>query len=237
MSGGGNANGPGASRSSYTSVIYVCILAGEPRVHRRVTPARTQPGNREKLLRAAIECLRDKGYANTTARDLVAASGANLASIGYHFGSKEALLNEAVAETARVWARSIEEEAFSGPTGPPAEHLRRVLAASVDRFGELEPYLRSFVEAFPPAVRSHELRSEMAAAYDDVRAAGAAMLERAADHAGLEPADARTLSSLVIALTDGLILQWLLDPAAVPNSAEIVAALERVAGAVAGPAR
>ena len=30
-----------------------------------------------------------------TARDIVAASGANLASIGYHFGSKEALLSAA----------------------------------------------------------------------------------------------------------------------------------------------
>jgi hypothetical protein len=42
-----------------------------------------------------------RGYARTTARDLAAESGANLASIGYHFGSKEALLNEALAEGMR----------------------------------------------------------------------------------------------------------------------------------------
>jgi AcrR family transcriptional regulator len=185
-------------------------------------------GNREKLLTAAIACLRDRGYADTTARDLVAASGANLASIGYHFGGKEALLNEAVAETTRTWARLIEEEVLTGPSGD----LRRILGASVDRFDELEPYLRSFVEAFPPALRSPELRESMAAAYEDVRAAGGALLERLAEEEGasLEPAVARTLASVLVALCDGLILQWLLDREAVPGGDEIADALRSAAG-------
>jgi AcrR family transcriptional regulator len=202
----------------------------------------TEPGNREKLLRAAIVCLREKGYAATTARDLVTVSGANLASIGYHFGGKEALLNEAVAETARVWAKSIEEEAFAGTPAGAAEYLRRVLGASVDRFDALEPYLRSFVEAFPPALRSDELREAMAAAYADVRAAGEAMLDRIveADGVELEPEQIRTLSSMLIALGDGLVLQWLLDPEALPGSDEIVDALKSAAAGLASdghPAR
>ena len=53
-------------------------------------------GHREDLLAGAVRCLREKGYAHTTARDIVAASGTNLASIGYHYGSTRALLNAAV---------------------------------------------------------------------------------------------------------------------------------------------
>src|ERR671916_1079089 len=138
-----------------------------------MSPTKTRVGNREKLLRAAIVCLRDKGYAETTARDLVAVSGANLASIGYHFGGMERLMNEAVAETTRMWAESIKQEALAAPADDPEEHLRRVFAGSVDRFDELAPYLRSFVEAFPPAARSAELRASIAEAYEDVRSAGA----------------------------------------------------------------
>ena len=41
---------------------------------------------------APSACLREKGYAHTTARDIVAASSTNLASIGYHYGSTKALL-------------------------------------------------------------------------------------------------------------------------------------------------
>ena len=52
--------------------------------------------HREDLLAGAVRCLRERGYAHTTARDIVAASGTNLASIGYHYGSTKALLNAAV---------------------------------------------------------------------------------------------------------------------------------------------
>jgi AcrR family transcriptional regulator len=194
--------------------------------------AKPAPGNREKLLRAAIVCLRDKGYAATTARDLAAVSDANLASIGYHFGGKEALLNEAVAETTRAWAKSIEDEAFSGPPAGAEEHLRRALSATADRFAEHEPYLRSFVEAFPPALRSPELREMMAEAYGEVRAAGEAMLERLLGDE-IEPEHIRTLSSMIVALCDGLILQWLLDPEAIPRSDQMIDALSMLATALA----
>lgn len=52
-------------------------------------------GHREDLLEGAKKCLVEKGFVRTTARDIVKASGANLASIGYHYGSKDALLTEA----------------------------------------------------------------------------------------------------------------------------------------------
>jgi len=55
-------------------------------------------GNREELLVGAKRCLREKGLSRTTARDLSAASGVSLAAIGYHFGSKEALLSQAMIE-------------------------------------------------------------------------------------------------------------------------------------------
>jgi AcrR family transcriptional regulator len=55
-------------------------------------------GHREDLLAGAVRCLREKGYSRTTARAIVAASGTNLGSIGYHYGSTEALLNAAVMQ-------------------------------------------------------------------------------------------------------------------------------------------
>jgi AcrR family transcriptional regulator len=196
-----------------------------------VAQAATEVGNREKLLRAAVSCLRDKGYANTTARDLVAASGTNLASIGYHFGGKEALMNQAVAETTRAWTRSIEAEVWKDAPEHPAEHLHRMLAVTLDRFEELAPYLRSFVEAFPPALRSDDLRASMASAYEEVRTAGEAILQRIFENADPPVASEhrRALSSMLIALCDGLILQWLLDSGAVPDSATMLAALAAVA--------
>ncbi len=185
------------------------------------------PGNREKLLRAALTCLRDKGYARTTARDLVAASGTNLASIGYHFGGKDALLNEAIAGGFRAWTAEIERTTFAEDDATGPERLERSLAAMIDRFEELRPFLVSFVEAFPQAVRSPELRTRMAQAYEEARTAGAEMVLRAVDAGGMAfPREhAETLSSLVTAVGDGLMLQWLLDPDRVPSSRQVMEAL------------
>ena len=62
--------------------------------------------------------LRERDYGNITARDLVAASNTNLGSIGYHFGSKEALLNEAIGQALEEWTDAIGR----ATRGDPVEH-------------------------------------------------------------------------------------------------------------------
>src|SRR3954462_15550119 len=60
-------------------------------------------GNREALVEGAKACLLEKGYSRTTARDIATAAGVSLAAIGYHFGSKEALMNEAMRQALDGW--------------------------------------------------------------------------------------------------------------------------------------
>src|SRR3954447_11816100 len=184
-------------------------------------------GNRERLLDAAIACIQEKGYARTTARDLVAASATNLNSIGYHFGSKEALLNEAIARGVEAWVAEVEQTTFAASDARGRDRLERGLAAVIERFDEVRPLLVSFVEAFPPALRTPELRSRMAAMFAQTRAAIAAMFVRAFEEEGatLDRSSADALGAVVGALSDGLLLQWLIDPRPVPTAREIVDAL------------
>ena len=178
-----------------------------------------------------MRCLRDKGYARTTARDLVAASDTNLASIGYHFGSKEALLNEAIAQGFRDWTDQVEGAMFAPASASAAERFAMSLEETVGRFDELRPFLVSFVEAFPQALRSPPLREQLAAAYADCREACARMVTRALDEEGIavdEPGS-RTIASLGMALTDGLMLQWLVDPEATPTAGDLMQALAGLA--------
>src|SRR6476659_4086912 len=64
-------------------------------------------GNREDLLAGAKRCLYEKGYGRTTARDIASASNVSLAAIGYHFGSKESLLNLALIEAIGEWGGAL----------------------------------------------------------------------------------------------------------------------------------
>ncbi|MGN8025153.1 TetR/AcrR family transcriptional regulator [Microbacterium sp. 22242] len=55
-------------------------------------------GNREDLLAGARRVIVARGAANVTARDIAQEAGVSLAAIGYHFGSKENLITEALLE-------------------------------------------------------------------------------------------------------------------------------------------
>src|SRR6202167_4778788 len=92
--------------------------------------------HKEDLLAGAVACLRDKGYARTTARDIVAASGTNLASIGYHYGSTKTLLNAAVLqaldEFGEQMARTMGTDGVAGET--TLERFERFWTAVIDSF-------------------------------------------------------------------------------------------------------
>ncbi|GAA2213115.1 TetR/AcrR family transcriptional regulator [Nonomuraea monospora] len=197
--------------------------------------ARTNAGGyRERLLAGAVSCLQEKGYAHTTARDLVAASGTNLASIGYHFGGKDALLNEAIAAVFDEWTERVERALFGADPGSPREMLQRAMAELVDVFDELRPVIVLCVEGYPAALRAPLLREKLADAYARTRVAGADMLRRASRELGVElPLEPEVLVSVVVAITDGLMLQWLLDPDATPDARQVVEAIAALGALIA----
>jgi AcrR family transcriptional regulator len=53
----------------------------------------------DRIVRATIECLERYGVTGTTVRRITEAAGVNVASINYYFGSKEVLLETALAQT------------------------------------------------------------------------------------------------------------------------------------------
>src|ERR1700736_2623533 len=126
--------------------------------------------HRDALLEAAKRCLRERGYMNTTARDLVAESGTNLGSIGYHFGSKEALLNEALGDLFAEWTRRITDAATASATAGALERTAISWIAMLGSMPEQRSLLQAFADSLAPTTRSPHLREQLAARYQAVRA-------------------------------------------------------------------
>jgi AcrR family transcriptional regulator len=190
-------------------------------------------GHREDLLAAARRCLETRGYARTTARDLVAESGTNLASIGYHFGSKEALLNEAMGQSFQEWAERVRALALAVE---PRDDRMSMLAASWDAmltsFAEYRGLAVAFTEALAQAERQPALRAQLAAIYEQSRAAVAAMI---AETVGLpDGPQTRALATFQIVVCDGLLVQWLLDPDAAPSGGELTEGFRLALGRLPG---
>jgi AcrR family transcriptional regulator len=182
--------------------------------------------HRERLVQGAMRCLREKGYARTTARDIAAASKSNLGSIGYHFGSKEALLNEAIRDGFAEWTAQLGSIAFADEGATPLQRGRASWVALTESFTEHRPLIVAFVEALAQSVRSDELRAQLADIYEECRTAVAQLVEASLGEAGIDDEQIRAVSSFMIAVCDGLLLQWLVDPERAPSGEELTAGLD-----------
>lgn len=198
-------------------------------------------GHREALLAAARRCLLERGYTRTTARDLVAASGTNLASIGYHFGSKEALLHGALQQCFDEYIDQVARIVFADPGATPLQRVQASWEALVSMSEQYRPLMVAFFEALAQAERVPQLKAQLAECYERLRATVAGMVRTAV--ADLPEPVVRQVASFLIAVYDGLQLQWLLDPQRAPDPGQLMAALKlavpaaMAAGTVGGSSR
>ena len=190
-------------------------------------------GHREDLLAGAVRCLREKGYARTTARDIVAASGTNLASIGYHYGSTQALLNAAVFKAMEDFGAEIGQvmQADAGLGGPTLERFERFWAHVINSFRASPGAWLATFDVFGVAQHDPQVQTAVAQGIEDGRALWARALyglNADSDDQGV----ARAVGSLHQALLSGVLVQWLIDPDRAPSAADLAAALLTIAGQV-----
>lgn len=183
-------------------------------------------GHREDLLNGAKRCLSEKGYAGTTARDIVAASGTNLGSISYHFGSKEALLDAALVDAVAEMNEHL--FAVTAESRNAGDHIG-AWQQMADTAADFRPLLIAMVEAWARAERAPALRQSLADYYESERERALDDSIPGADVSVTDPAERRAVSSVGLALSDGWILQWLLDPERAPDAAELVVGLRGLA--------
>ncbi|MDR7155720.1 AcrR family transcriptional regulator [Sphingobium xenophagum] len=82
---------------------------------------------RTRLLESAGALIADLGYAETTGKAIAAHAGVDLASINYHFGSRDGLYRAVLVEAHRRLVRLEALEEISTKKIPPGEKLRELL--------------------------------------------------------------------------------------------------------------
>ena len=177
-------------------------------------------GHRENLITAARECLLKAGYARTTVRDLVAASGANQASINYHFGSKEQLLTQALFDLNTEWGEML-FAVLSDPADEKAGPERRWarIIESIQEHRELW-----FVNFESVSYLQHDetIRKINAEGQRQARVALASAFGDLGPDA--DPKDGHAIGAHYYSLLVGTALQWLTDPDTAPSAADVVRA-------------
>jgi AcrR family transcriptional regulator len=186
-------------------------------------------GHREDLLGGAKRCLLQKGFLRTTARDIVKESGTNLASIGYHYGSKEALLAQAYLDLVAETSDAFEGPGSGGVTAGPGslERFRQVWVNIIGTMREPGSVWRLSIEIAAmgdqlPVVRDHLAQQQREAERDLV----SLFMGIPADQVTDDVLD--TAGRFYTALMSGLIMQWQFDPERAPDADALTEGLRRV---------
>lgn len=166
-----------------------------------------QRSNRSHLVEGTLRCLERLPPERITARAIAAEAGANIASITYHFGSKDRLLTTAVIEGLDRWLADIADRLDDLAAQTPEARFRRAAAIIEESRQRHTGLAHNFIGALAKAQHDEQLRELLAKGFRDTRPNLATVLGLGDDQAGLDTA------GLVLSLFHGLLIQTMLDPA------------------------
>ncbi|WP_327067631.1 TetR/AcrR family transcriptional regulator [Kitasatospora sp. NBC_01250] len=192
-------------------------------------------GNREELLAGAKRCLAEKGYGRTTARDIATASGVSLAAIGYHFGSKDALLNIALIEAMGDWGETL-GAALAGTAGLELTPEERFVASwdqVLGTFAESRGLWKAQFEVLAQVDHVPEIAKAMADAQGDARLGLSALFQGKAEVPDTEEEHSR--GAFLQMILAGVAAQWLIAPDRVPTGRDLYRGLQLLAGGMLTP--
>lgn len=169
----------------------------------------------ERLLQAAYDLVAEVGVSGLRTRDIAERAGVNLATVHYCFASKEALLR-ALYEFILAQFRAQSEPLLESKK-TAAEKLRArgdVRALLLREMPKPIQVWKGFIgeawtnDAVREIVREHQEthRERLAGLIAQAREEG--------DMTALPTEDASLAASLMMALYDGLLFQWVIDPGA-----------------------
>ncbi|QDZ15389.1 TetR/AcrR family transcriptional regulator [Humibacter ginsenosidimutans] len=165
---------------------------------------------RSQIIESAIEEFADHGVDGTSLRTLGDAIGVSHATLRHYFATRDELL----VEVYRAHEQNSVGEAFGSPM-PEGESVVEAMAASADRNSSIPGLVRLYATLSSDAVQAGHPVSEhfVRERFRGLRALLAEHI-RAGQAAGDIAADfeAEDAAALVIAASDGLQVQWLLDP-------------------------
>jgi AcrR family transcriptional regulator len=184
-------------------------------------------GHREDLLEGAQRCLLEKGFVRTTARDIVKESGTNLASIGYHYGSKDALLAQAYVEMVEGMS-----DAFEGGgelRGEPGsiERFAEVWSNIIGTMREPGSMWRLSMEIVVMGDQLPEVREHLARAQRE-GARGIVALFHGGREEDVPEETVDTLGYFYLTVMMGVMAQWTFDPKTASEGHELAEGLRQV---------
>ncbi|WP_438854387.1 TetR/AcrR family transcriptional regulator [Agromyces sp. M3QZ16-3] len=204
-----------------------------------MTGQRRQPRSRPEtlarrrdILDAAVEIFGNKGFAGGTLQEIADQVGMTHAGILHHFGSKDQLLLEVLSHRDETDVADLEEQHIPGGMAL-FRHLVRTAFVNAHRAGIVQAYVVLSAES---VTDDHPGRAFFQKRYETLRGEVARAFEVVCEEHGVAaPETIELASASILAVMDGLQVQWLLDPDAVDLGRASEFAIEAIVDSVISP--
>jgi len=187
-------------------------------------PYRKGLERREQILRAALQVFSEKGERGSSLKEIADHVGITQAGLLHYFDSREDLLLAVLAERD-----ALDAQAVAG-VDTPGEAVARTATHNAEQPGLVDLFVTLSASASDPQHPAHtffkqryaELSAQIRDGLDEGRRQGRIR----------EDVTSEQMARLLLAVSDGLQLQWLLDPSI--DMAEMVDAFNRMCAAWSG---
>ncbi len=187
---------------------------------------------RREILDAAIDIFGAKGYTNGTLADIAEQVDITHAGVLHHFGSKQNLLLEMLSYRDETDVADLADSHIPG--GPELfVHLVRTALLNSRRAGIVQVYTVLSAES---VTEDHPARSFFENRYSILRGEVTNAFRELCRQEGVtEPATIAAASASILAVMDGLQLQWLLHPQEIDLADASEFAIRAIVNAVLNP--
>lgn len=169
---------------------------------------------RNQILQAALTCFVQTGYHKTSVDDIASQAGLSKGSIYTHFESKQALF-------LALLNRMIHVTGLPGILGAEDTTDQEKIVAALEgiisyvQTSDFQDYAALLLVAWREAQSDPEVRQTVAGLYTGMRSGFSQLIQQGIDSEQIEPIDAHSFASILIAIFDGLMVQALIDEQAI----------------------
>lgn len=176
---------------------------------------------RAEIVETAVRVFSRKGFAATRVADIAREAKVAQGTIYLYFGSREEILDAAFESFAGGMLTAVRQ--IVERDEPAVVRLRAVLGTILARFGAAPKLARVMVDfwsagTFRADVDTGTATVDLPAAYRDYRQLIAELLEQAKQEGEVRADLPAYTPAVIIGTIEGLLLQWIVDPDAVPLS-------------------
>jgi AcrR family transcriptional regulator len=163
------------------------------------------------LLEAAAAVVAARGYHRATVDEIAEAAGYTKGAVYSNFTNKEEILLSLLEDLARAWCAAIADAyAVEGDVQTRLRKGGETLTVLTERESS---WFLLLAEVWSESARNPKLRRRLAAMYQEARTKATDHLTRQLAELEFEPLlPPADIAALFIALTDGFVLQKLVDP-------------------------